>query len=803
MQIRKYLGATALLSVLAAPAFGQVIQTTPFGLTFGDTLYTDINIDNLANLSVLGRVVDVQALQVGTADVNVYTPGEVTGNFGTTLGTDGIYQGAGRFPNIFNGTPLDPTDDIAYGHIVVDIYNSAQSASTNLLPSNAITSGSQAGIVNVNSVGFIADGANTGVEGIILQGAGIDGGLLFIPQGGPSINVNNIMSATVRNGNATVAGMSYDGDTEEWVDGGFQYAIANLNSINLQVGKDGNGTLDLTAGQLLFNQTSIGLLNIAAATATNTTDPSLDPTVKNIDQVALASVNSIAFSSAIKDPAVVNNPDTAINEAYFTANVSLFGGQEAEPTDIGVGGRELYIRVGNVATAVAGTPDISLALNNPARYTALPSNGIVKIENVNQTSVVQLNSVTGTTGNVNLDLAGLGSIDPKSGAVPSIEAFEQDADGGQLTIIPVELSLGATNIVNLMVASSGNGSASILGSLEEGEGNRQVFSFSANSVNISGNLTGGLEQLAMDFDDVANFRNYASAQTLNGSATVQGLSQIMSMTLNSVAAGSTGQFVLEQIQEDDGEVSTSNYLQALAGGAAITMPTATVTGVLQANITSINSVDIAGVAAGADILQVLRDGDLDLAGTNEIVATGYKANMADLTQVNNLGVNAVSAGSLTAGGALGGAVVQNVTALEDEPILNGVNLATATGNIASINGAVQANFLGVNTMDVTGTLSSASVTQSMGSLGSDLLLQSTNTLTAAGGLSASITGAVQVGNLAVNVITGSGTLSGATVLNQNSVGNINMTSVNSLVATATTAAISGIQQTYAGVNVVK
>lgn len=663
MKISKLLGATAIASVIAMPAMAQTVIdqftnenfTSPFSPGFttlmqlnqagGFDYPTDpgsvpLNIntlnwgqvyDNVDTTTSRNSVSEV--VQIATGNLNVVAPGEITGNFV-------IRQGAG---NYFNPTADGGLGDDVYGNTVVSIVNANGLWTENPLFSSTLVAGSQIGQINVNTVNTVVDANATGN---LWQQAGTDGSFLGLQPvigfpAGPVLSVDNWMVAITQNGTADVTGRMIDpdaeGDTPVFKDGGIQAAIVNLNNASFELGT--RVTLNLSGGvgqlgvlQELTANNSIAVRNVAAAVALENGDATVDPSVTNLDQTAVANINGLSFSTA-----VVGVSD-GVNQ-YGAATVNLNGAQFAFGQDLPIFGEgQLYVRLGNVAAAVAGVPDLGESLNSTDFWTGELNSGTVRIENVAQVAALQINTISNPIGNADADKGAVGNVsvnltgplDIESIKLPTQQsAFAQIFSGADLTIVPVEI--GGNDNVNLMVAATGAGMATIADA-------SQAFVINVNSVNIGSTLSGGLVQNAYNVgEDTENYyfenRALALVQGGNGAASINGLTQVMQQSYNTVSAGTLNDFYLNQLATDV-RIGNSNNAQVSAGGAA------SINNLIQLSSLNVNTVSTNNLIGVGSVINQ-SSSNVSMSSVNTINVSGLTNTVNNAVQQSSISLNTI------------------------------------------------------------------------------------------------------------------------------------------------------------------
>lgn len=652
MRISRLLGATAIASVLAMPAMAQTVlfqgtNVNNFDVNVGavtvlqqlnqagDFDYTSmpLNIDTLTFAipyeTSLGRNNVSEVVQIATGELNVVAPGAIDGDFI-------IVQGAGNY-----ALP-DATNSPVFGNTVVSIVNANGVWTENPLLSASVVAGSQIGQINVNTISTAVGASDDFSQ--VWQQAGTDGTFLGLQPpaagipAGPVLSVDNMMIAMTDYGTADVRGTLPDEDiADAFVAGGQQAAVVNLNGINFAIEQGALLNLvspdedSLGVKQELTANNSIAVRNVAAAVALYNTNSTIDPSVSDIRQTAVANVNSISLST---QPIVTGTGEDAVT-TYGSADVNLEGLQSGIPA----GDAATYVRLGNVAAGVAGEPAIgAFAINDTDFWTANPAAGVAAIDNVQQIAALQLNTISNPLdagdedgeGVVNLALSGAGVINLSDPALDPRSSFQQTFDGSTLQIVPVEL--GGTNTVNLMVASTMSGSATI------GNEGQQAFIVNINSVDVGGELSGGLVQDAVNVgaNESGEFSNVALAvvQGGAGAAKIDGLTQVMQQSYNTVGAGTLADLALVQ-NASAVNLSNNNVATATSLGGLGSLN----------NVIQVSSLDINSISAGTlntGVGSITQNSNaVNLASVNTLQTTGLTTSIAGAIQQSTVSLNAI------------------------------------------------------------------------------------------------------------------------------------------------------------------
>ena len=325
---------------------------------------------------------------------------------------------------------------------------------------SVLASGAQTGINVLNAVAArMADGSAVALS----QLPGAPGSAApAIAQGG-ALNLSTVNTALAYTtaGTATVAGGS---------NGQGQVAAQGFNSATLV----GNG-LSVAAQQLADGlnptETSLQSVNRALAFSANNNAANVDPTVRDLGQVATVGLNTLAVSGT---------GSTTLSGAQSIAGSSgtpspVVANQVAAST-IGAGGfmpdASGAAWTGFAGTVAAGMPSpgsfTTVALLNQAGGTAQRGAGDVGVAAVTQTQTTSMNTVSATGGSLTFGPAGFGQV---TGMVALATPIDPAGTGG----------------VNNVRADTNVGRASLVA---VGQG----FGTSFNTLATSGDTTGTLSQ---------------------------------------------------------------------------------------------------------------------------------------------------------------------------------------------------------------------------------------------------------------------------------------------------------------------
>ena len=314
MQMKKYIGTTALLAVLASPAFAQtVIDQTASGIA-----------QNSAASSV------------------IFSPGVVVNS---VLGQEST--------NVANGV------GVLGAFAVSSPYTVLQEAGPGIVEQNAVNTniaGSNASAVANVTVGGNQLASNLTNFANIAPGAGSTGAIGQIA-GNTELFASNTMLATVQNGNASIVGANGLGGA------GFQTAAGALNTGGVLV----TDSTALKLNQEVIDRNTITATNSAIANAVASGLPTLDPSISTLNQKSSIGVNQMTFTS-VAGPASValsgaqNGPVSLNNDSLLgtLGNTAVaFTGTPAPGYNIGTNAP------GDGIAVISGvTQNASFGLNN-------------------------------------------------------------------------------------------------------------------------------------------------------------------------------------------------------------------------------------------------------------------------------------------------------------------------------------------------------------------------------------------------------------------------------------------------------
>lgn len=636
MQIRKYLGATALMAVMAAPAFGQTIinQSTT------DALNIDLKGSNAVIETAAPGSITINVPQSTTNLANVTQTGLVAVD-----NRFEVRQGAGFFDADGNQVAND-----------LDMwgYNVLYGQNTGVALANVQVSGTQFAGATVNNVGVMTGGTTpvAGLPSVIAQQAG-------------NLDMRSInqQSAVVQNGNSFVglANTVTRQDAEAYVNTAAVMVLpANIsNGATPPVITVSPAVLSLELKQELggagnsITATNSALANNVGAGGSST----LDPTVQNLVQRNQVNLTTVEFSAAKDGTAQVNLSGEQIETPNVRNNVTM----------------------GNTAVAYTGDT-LGTGYNF---FSGDPGNGIAIVKNVGQGSYFGMNQVTGGAG-VSIAFSGspTGLADGFTQTVSGQTRIATPAGGPDDTLV-VPDTLGATylgggnyfpGIVNGIGVRTATGTATVDGGLQD-------FENVQNSISNVANLSGAASQNASGIVTARGNVVLSTADT--GPSTIKNVGQQTSESYNFIGAGTvTGTMMSPTTlnQTAGGMGIWSGNLQA-AGGST----TASITGARQSSSVDLNRAEI-GALNGATLNQtagvpvtvgtppntVTLPQPVGILNTNVLVAGGPTVTTTTLggSQSAFGGVNTASLGSSN-----GGAVNQ----VAGDVSLTNTNAMTALG----------------------------------------------------------------------------------------------------------------------------
>jgi hypothetical protein len=580
MQMTKYLSATALLAVLAAPAFAQtvIIQDLP-GVAQ--------NSGASVSISSPGRLVSSIETQEGTNLAN-------TVGFGGAVGVTSPYsisQTAGA-PSIS-----------AFGNPLV-IQNAAnQNSATSTAPAlSDVTVGNTQTATNALNFANIAtpSGAIGSISQIVSNAA---------------VNASNAMSATAQNGNASVIGA-----------GAGQTANSLFNTGNAVV----TTSTDLTIKQRLGDANSLSATNSAIANSLAGSNI-LDPSVQTLKQSSSVDVNRMSLASSNGAAAVSltgsqngTTPQDGVLPDRFQVTV---GNTAAAFTGVNNGSYNIGTsNPGNGVSTISGvTQNAGFGLNNV-------SGG------ANVSIAMQLNP----TPVIDAGPPPYGfAFVPGDGFTQSVDGtFIGNAPGnlGQPVYTPAGNVLGG--VVNGIAARTNTGSSSVTGApatLTQG------YSMAINTINTGGSLSGlgtqaakGIQQTNSVYTQgplpIGGYANAVVADATFGPATIKDVSQSMDQTINLAKAGGTAPGLALAQTGSDIRLA-SNNVQVAQGSTS-----ATISGAQQGANSGLN-VAILGNVTGT--ISQSTAGTVALTATNQMASlSAYNASTSGV-QVSSTSVNVI------------------------------------------------------------------------------------------------------------------------------------------------------------------
>lgn len=339
MNSKRYLGATALMLVLGAPAYGQ---TNIDQFTNATTVQS---MGNSAIVSVPGVVANSFASQSASNQLNAVGPGAYVGVSDSFV----INQSSGAQSTSALFQPL----------VSQTAVNAIGANSTAPAVANVAAGGNQSATNAVNLANFAPlAGANGSLTQVVANN---------------TLSASNSMTATVSNGNASVLGSNGEAP-------GFQSAFGSLNTAGVLV--DTTATLQLQ--QKLGDANSVSATNSAVANAIASGSTILDPAVQNVGQTSGVGINQLSLASNgaaavaldgsqngttpqdgfIPDPLLVNIGNTV---AAYTGPTNTATYNLGAP---GVGGNGIAVVSGVTQSSsfglnnVSGGADVSLSLSS-------------------------------------------------------------------------------------------------------------------------------------------------------------------------------------------------------------------------------------------------------------------------------------------------------------------------------------------------------------------------------------------------------------------------------------------------------
>lgn len=636
------MGATALALVLGAPAFAQTVINQPADPTIPVTIVeTD---SNSAVVFGSGPLVTSVESQVATATYNTIGspgyPGSPQDYVGVTAGiVFGIPQG--YTINQAAGTYLTGAapGTVVAGSVKLTASNLIGAVAFGPEVSTALAGGNQFALTAVNTA-FIAPAPPTGDPTATPSTLVPSTGSLTQVVGNAFLDSVNRMFAVVTNGTAIVDGLGGVGG------GGFQTAIGTLNTGGVfltppTAPATGDAT-DLTLLQKLTAPNTVIAVNSAIANSIASTSSIFDPTVENIAQTSTICVNQLS-------------PVTGA----ASATMGLDGEQNGITPPLAGAPQLLTATLGNTAVAYTGAVNVSTY----NLFSAVPGNGAASVSGVTQNASFGLDNIFGGAG-VNIVLSNTTGQGPGTAA----DGFFQQVDGTSEDVVGPSGPFGNVapfgEVINNIVARSDVGSASISGANPFVTiagityfNPTQSFTNQQNSISTGGWLAGTATQTANDINDntslpggtivgpvpgvgpgltvPAGYANVAIADVNTGPASITNVSQSMTQSLNTVAAGTLGSAL--NLTQSAGTTSPvvlgSNNVQLAYSGNG----SATISGALQVLNTSVN-VAALGSNSGTINQQAV---NVTLTNTNILSAQSTFNNSTNGTQIANSSINSI------------------------------------------------------------------------------------------------------------------------------------------------------------------
>lgn len=704
---------------------------------------------------------------------------------------------------------------------------------------DALLGGSQIGIASFNTGsfditagaldGYVAvDQAITGQRNGVTNTGTIDDPI-FVDNADYGLNLiayNSLDAAATYSGNAIIDGtvrnpdyianladrpLDYDPETPEFIDG-VQQASVSLNTLRGTSAVDDN-FIDF-GGQLLdvpgftggddpateVNLFGLGAGNLAVAFSPRPTGTNGDPAIRNLDQIAAITANTIS-----------------LGEVDGTANFTLSGVQDTIGGDSGqiaiFTGLADDLMLGNRMVATTYAEDYVVnggeVFDGPAPVLAYDGVGDVALDNVSQVAAVQINSIR-QAGDGDLTLK------QETAVLGDPATFVQ-------SISDLNLLLGGTNggpvfeELNAVVANTGTGNSSITDL-------SQVAQVGLNGISSGGDINGwtgyGIPEddfpgIVQSYDTQVSgggnsigyeFVNFAAAWTDKGAISAEGIDQALQITSNTVSAGGDLNANLLQFGglainglDDANQIVLGNGVGNVAGAD-----------LSQLALVRQNSVSVEGDITAAYLEQT---GNADLLsfdqGLNdlEVYTEEGNASIDGISQIAQVSFNSVSADGISLGdGEFGGLYQDVVGAPYTGASVNDITVESEDAGNASLKDAEQVFVLNLNSISATGAVTGlvdqvAADVDLAGpnSLLNEVLVRANDDILLRRGVggNASIDGLTQT--LAANVNTFSaGSLAGADVMQTAS--NINIDLMNTAYVDAEWGAASatGIVQTAIG-----
>jgi hypothetical protein len=498
----------SVIALMATPAAAQQIQQSINGglVTYapGGPATSAGGIFDSINSAVAGggTTLSLQsfASQQAANDINVIGGPSSFVSLGSAFQ---VQQSAGvHTPASSSPTPIPASNT----NVNLNATNTISATTTSNLLSTTTVGGSQSGLNTLNLANFRP---SNGSSGTISQTANM-----------PVIGTNNTMTAS-----STVGPTSVDGQ------GGVQSAGTIVNSASVALPTAGF-TAEVAALNQVAKAPDLTSTNTATATVTGGV---VDPTVKNLGQVASIDLNAMKFFDG-----------STSSSGVVSANAIVGGEQLLRSQVDGLNTVPSAFKVGNLAKADAAT---SAAAGGP-----------VSVSNVAQGGSVNINSVSGGAG-TNLTATLLSQ---------TANTNQVAISGTGVTPVTTAFAVG-TAVVNAMQANTNTGSATITGPTGL---LTQSFAGKVNSVSTGGSVSGDITQSAND--QTVKLGNLAEATTSSGRSVVSGVTQSLGQSFNTVnAGGSASSLMLNQtagnvsIATNNRQAATGTSSAQIGGGAQL------------------------------------------------------------------------------------------------------------------------------------------------------------------------------------------------------------------------------------------
>ena len=402
--------------------------------------------------------------------------------------------------------------------------------------------------------------------------------------------IENIAYASTESGDANVSNLE-------------QVAQYSFNSISSGGDLNGWNDSDQTNGieqdididffiqdediQYFGNNSPYGL-GLNTAIATTMTDSAA---VSDVRQILQLSMNTISVDGNMTTGLYqdINDRELYMDNVNVIAAFGLGGGESAYSDNAILGGGASIDTAEQIALFNFNTLSVEGVLNSDQLYQDFDADDVrVEYASLNTADSTSFYgdataSDVQQTAQMTFNSVAAGSL---AGTDSSISSIDQSFD--ELENVNLE------DINNIYVSSEEQGNAIVADS-------SQAFILNANSVSFDNSVNGEISQdvddINLGYNDITVNSTYAhahqddgDARWMGGNASIEGLTQSLAISMNTISAGSMGGATISQYA-DDIDIKVGNYAYADAEYGV-----ASITGVTQQTINRINSISITPVS---------------------------------------------------------------------------------------------------------------------------------------------------------------------------------------------------------------